>query len=227
MHCSLFPSLPPSLPPFLPLSEQLSASELKKLQRKQKKAQLKAQAAKAAEEKTKEHKPHGKGANEEDKKLEEKGPKFDPMKLLQVNSLPLLVCPCLILPYLISPCPIYSSMSHFPMSYIFLHVSFSHTYSPIPNLPMPYSSTSQSPIPHSSIPLCFQTDNALEEAVKFLIPLQTLAPGHVATHTMAYEVHSRRRKVLQMLQALKRLHAIDPDNGELHRMVVDYVLTSQ
>jgi peptide alpha-N-acetyltransferase len=132
--------------------ERLSASELKKLQRKQKKAQLKAQAAKAAEEKTKEHKPHGKGANEEDKKLEEKGPKFDPMKLLQ-------------------------------------------------------------------------TDNALEEAVKFLIPLQTLAPGHVATHTMAYEVHSRRRKVLQMLQALKRLHAIDPDNGELHRMVVDYVLT--
>lgn len=69
-----------------PLTEQLSASELKKLQRKQKKAQLKAQAAKAAEEKTKEHKPHGKGVPEEDKKPEEKEPKFDPVKLLQVSN---------------------------------------------------------------------------------------------------------------------------------------------
>lgn len=69
-------------------TEQLSASELKKIQRKQKKAQLKAQAAKAAEEKTKEHKPHGhgKGASDDDKKAEEKEPKFDSVKLLQVSK---------------------------------------------------------------------------------------------------------------------------------------------
>ena len=72
------PSLPPSPPPSLP-TEQLSASELKKLHRKQKKAQLKAQAARAAEEKTRDQKPHGKGgATEEDKKSDEKEMKFDP-----------------------------------------------------------------------------------------------------------------------------------------------------
>ena len=71
---------------------------------------------------------------------------------------------------------------------------------------------------------CFQTDKPLEEAVKFLVPLQMLAPGHVSTHTMAYEIHSRRHRFLLMLQALKRLHAIDAENGELHRMLVDFVL---
>ena len=76
--------------PLWSTTEQLSASELKKLQRKQKKAQLKAQAAKAAEEKTKDHKTHGKGGAgggaEEDKKADEKEPKFDPDKLLQVTD---------------------------------------------------------------------------------------------------------------------------------------------
>jgi peptide alpha-N-acetyltransferase len=61
--------------------EQLSASELKKLHRKQKKAQLKAQAAKAAEEKTRESKTHGKGGGgEEDKKVEEREPKLQRRK---------------------------------------------------------------------------------------------------------------------------------------------------
>ena len=70
-----------------PHTEQLSASELKKLQRKQKKAQLKAQAAKAAEERSKESKPHGKGgSSEEDRKGDEKEAKFDGAKLLQVRE---------------------------------------------------------------------------------------------------------------------------------------------
>ena len=30
-----------------------------------------------------------------------------------------------------------------------------------------------------------------------------------------------------MLQALKRLHAIDPDDGDFHRILVDFVLTGQ
>ena len=30
-----------------------------------------------------------------------------------------------------------------------------------------------------------------------------------------------------MLQALKRLHAIDPDDGELHHMLVDFVLAGE
>ena len=72
-----------------------------------------------------------------------------------------------------------------------------------------------------------QTDKPLEVAVKFLIPLQALGPLHVETHTMAYEIHSRRRKFLLMLQALKRLHNLEPENGELHRMLVDFVLAGQ
>ena len=78
-----------------------------------------------------------------------------------------------------------------------------------------------------SISLSLQTDKPLEEAVKFLVPLQTLSPGNVATHTLAYEIHSRRRRFLIMLQALKRLHAIDPDDGDFHRILVDFVLTGQ
>lgn len=77
------------------------------------------------------------------------------------------------------------------------------------------------PFPH------VQNDKPLEEAVKFLIPLQALAPKHTETHTMAYEIHSRRRKFLLMLQALKRLHAVDPENGELHRILVDFMLMGQ
>ena len=44
---------------------------------------------------------------------------------------------------------------------------------------------------------------------------------------MAYEIHSRRHKFLLMLQALKRLHNLEPENGELHRMLVDFVLAGQ
>lgn len=84
---------------------------------------------------------------------------------------------------------------------------------------------------HNPVPLFpfphVQNDKPLEEAVKFLIPLQALAPRHTETHTMAYEIHSRRRKFLLMLQALKRLHSVDPENGELHRILVDFMLMGQ
>ena len=75
-----------------------------------------------------------------------------------------------------------------------------------------------------TVSLSLQTEKPLEEAVKFLVPLQTLSPGRVATHTLAYEIHSRRGRFLLMLQALKRLHVIDPEDGEFHRMLVDFVL---
>lgn len=35
-------------------------------------------------------------------------------------------------------------------------------------------------------------EHPLEEAVKFLIPLQQLAKTRVETHLLAYEIHSRR-----------------------------------
>ena len=39
-----------------------------------------------------------------------------------------------------------------------------------------------------------ETDTPLEEAVKFLVPLQTLARRTMQTHLLAYDIHSRRRE---------------------------------
>lgn len=49
-----------------------------------------------------------------------------------------------------------------------------------------------------------RTDEPLEQAVKFLRPLQVLAPENVETHTMAYDIYSRKGKLLLMLQSIKR-----------------------
>ena len=104
-----------------PHTEQLSASELKKLQRKQKKAQLKAQAAKAAEERSKESKPHGKGgSSEEDRKGDEKEAKFDGAKLLQVREssgflFHTHVCPCCHTPMLSYTHAVIRPCCHTPM----------------------------------------------------------------------------------------------------------------
>lgn len=69
-----------------------------------------------------------------------------------------------------------------------------------------------------------ETDTPLEEAVKFLIPLQTLARQTMQTHLLAYDIHSRRRKFLLMLQAIKRAKALEPENGHLHVAIVDFAL---
>ena len=172
------------------------------MQRKQKKAQLKAQAAKAAEEKMKER-SHGKGggggAAEEDKKAEEKEPKFDSIKLLQARQR--------------SPKKLQKTFYPLKLSTQIFCALLSKFLSV------------QKFVLKNVLPL--QTDKPLEVAVKFLVPLQLLSPSNVTTHTLGYEIHSRRGQFLLMLQALKRLHAIDPDDGELHRMLVDFVLAGE
>jgi peptide alpha-N-acetyltransferase len=266
--------------------EQLSASELKKLHRKQKKAQLKAQAAKAAEEKTRESKTHGKGGGgEEDKKVEEREPKFDPDKLLQTDK-PLEEAVKFLVPLqTLSPgnvathtlaYEIHSRRRRFLrmlqalkrlhaidpddgdfhrilVDFVLteqlsaselkkLHRKQKKAQLKAQAAKAAEEKTRESKThgkggggeedkkveerePKFDPDKLLQTDKPLEEAVKFLVPLQTLSPGNVATHTLAYEIHSRRRRFLRMLQALKRLHAIDPDDGDFHRILVDFVLT--
>eukprot|EP00731_Ephydatia_muelleri_P031037 Em0022g551a len=66
-------------------------------------------------------------------------------------------------------------------------------------------------------------EHPLQEAVKFLIPLQQLSKNYMETHLLAYEVHSRRKKFLLMLQALKRSHSISPDHPQFHVQLVDFM----
>lgn len=43
--------------------------------------------------------------------------------------------------------------------------------------------------------LFFQPENALDEAARFLMPLQQLASDRIETHICAYEIYSRKGKL--------------------------------
>ena len=51
--------------------------------------------------------------------------------------------------------------------------------------------------------LCLQTEDPLGEAVKFLKPLQLLAPDRIETHLLAYEIYSRKGEALCHLSQLE------------------------
>lgn len=61
-----------------------------------------------------------------------------------------------------------------------------------------------------------RVDDPLEQAIKFLQPLQSLARDRIETHLMAFEVYYRKRKILLMLQSIKRAHKVDPQHPRLH-----------
>ncbi|XP_047141006.1 N-alpha-acetyltransferase 15, NatA auxiliary subunit isoform X1 [Hydra vulgaris] len=65
--------------------------------------------------------------------------------------------------------------------------------------------------------------NPLEEAVKFLRPLQLLSKQKIETHLMAYEIYSRTNKPLLMLQSVKRAYHCDPTNSQLHCCLVEFL----
>lgn len=67
-------------------------------------------------------------------------------------------------------------------------------------------------------------EKPLDEAIKFLIPLQTLAPERIETHLMAFEIYYRKEKPLLMLQSIKRAFKCHPTNPRLHDCIVRYVL---
>ncbi|KAJ8922616.1 hypothetical protein NQ315_007648, partial [Exocentrus adspersus] len=67
-----------------------------------------------------------------------------------------------------------------------------------------------------------RVDDPLEQAIKFLQPLQTLAKDRIETHLMAFGVYYRKKKVLLMLQSLKRAHKVDPKNPKLHSCLIRF-----
>ncbi|KAI5739775.1 hypothetical protein M8J77_023304 [Diaphorina citri] len=69
-----------------------------------------------------------------------------------------------------------------------------------------------------------KTEEPLEQAVKFLSPLQLLAKDRIETHLMAFEIYFRRQKPLLMLQSVKRAWALDPKNPTLHTCLIRLAL---
>jgi len=67
--------------------------------------------------------------------------------------------------------------------------------------------------------------NPLEEAIRFLIPLQNLAKDRIETHLMAFDIYFRKGKPLLMLQSLLRAFKClnDQDDARLHRRIVQFL----
>lgn len=65
-------------------------------------------------------------------------------------------------------------------------------------------------------------EDPLEKAIEFLRPLQMLGKDNIETHLMAFEIYSRRGKLLLMLQSLKRAHAIDANHPALHNCAIRF-----
>lgn len=67
-------------------------------------------------------------------------------------------------------------------------------------------------------------EDPLDQAVKFLQPLQTLASRRIQTHLMAFEIYYRKGKPLLMLQSIRRAHKTEPDHPLLHTCIIRYRL---
>ncbi|XP_078602852.1 N-alpha-acetyltransferase 15, NatA auxiliary subunit-like isoform X2 [Branchiostoma floridae x Branchiostoma japonicum] len=67
-----------------------------------------------------------------------------------------------------------------------------------------------------------KVENPLDEAMKFLKPIQMFAHERIETHLLAFEVYYRRGKLLLMLQAVKRAVTLDPNSAWLHECLVRF-----
>ncbi|XP_015792159.1 N-alpha-acetyltransferase 15, NatA auxiliary subunit [Tetranychus urticae] len=73
-------------------------------------------------------------------------------------------------------------------------------------------------------------ENPLEEAIKFLKPLQLLVKNNISTHLMAFEIYYRKEKVMLMLQSLKRAINLNPNHPIVHKQIAlfnDFVEKNQ
>ncbi|KAM0724811.1 N-alpha-acetyltransferase 15, NatA auxiliary subunit [Formica fusca] len=67
-------------------------------------------------------------------------------------------------------------------------------------------------------------EDPLEQAIKFLHPLQELASNRIETHLMAFEIYIRKGRTLLMLRSIKRAHRLDANNPDLHTCLVRFLL---
>jgi len=70
--------------------------------------------------------------------------------------------------------------------------------------------------------LC-RPDDPLEEASKFLLPLQQLANKTINTHLLAFEIYYRKGAVLLMLQAIQRGLKADQDHPSFHWCLIRFL----
>ncbi|CAJ0967107.1 unnamed protein product [Ranitomeya imitator] len=67
-----------------------------------------------------------------------------------------------------------------------------------------------------------RAENPLEEAIKFLTPLKTLASNNIQTHLLAFEIYFKKGKFLLMLQSVKRAFSIDRNYPWLHESLIRF-----
>lgn len=68
-----------------------------------------------------------------------------------------------------------------------------------------------------------RVEDPLEQATKFLQPLQNLAADQIETHLIAFEIFIRKGRTLLMLQSIKRAHRLDSNNPDLHSCIVRFL----
>ena len=65
-----------------------------------------------------------------------------------------------------------------------------------------------------------QVEDPLEQAIKFLQPLQQWGSNYIETHLLAFEVYFRKGKPLLMLQSVKRALKLDSGHPQLHSCLI-------
>ncbi|KAG0201400.1 N-alpha-acetyltransferase 16, NatA auxiliary subunit [Mortierella sp. GBA30] len=69
-----------------------------------------------------------------------------------------------------------------------------------------------------------KTEDPLNEALKFLKPLQELAAERIETHLMGFEIYIRKNKLLLALKSLLKSVQLDSNNATLHEQLVRFAL---
>ncbi|CAF1021988.1 unnamed protein product [Adineta steineri] len=66
-------------------------------------------------------------------------------------------------------------------------------------------------------------EKPLEEAMRFLQPLEDFAANFLDTHYLGFEVYYRRKKYLLMLRCLKRMKKLDTNNAKFHSCLMKFL----
>ncbi|CAF3920737.1 unnamed protein product, partial [Rotaria magnacalcarata] len=66
-------------------------------------------------------------------------------------------------------------------------------------------------------------EKPLEEAMRFLQPLEDFSSNFLETHYLGFEVYYRRKKSLLMLRCLKRMKKLDSNNPKVHLCLMKFL----
>ncbi|CAF1526923.1 unnamed protein product, partial [Adineta ricciae] len=66
-------------------------------------------------------------------------------------------------------------------------------------------------------------EKPLEEAMRFLQPLEDFSGNSLQTHYLGFEVYYRRKKYLLMLRCLKRMKKLDENNAKFHSCLMKFL----